>query len=298
MPSSLRPITCGPSIHQALHRLSTHPGAYEAPVGRESNVGRSWPHKCGLRVQAFCIFLPPCVVIALFSLLAVEARLFDRATWDGYLATLRPVEDDDIAWWKDNLGVLPPPIGSLAAIPPVLPARDGNRDHPDGGRGTDGESAIQLNRIKVFEREGVVSQAIEAQGSHIFWGRALGGSDGRYAFRLGVTIPFVLVERVFECDQVGGATATHLTYPSGPGWEKRPRWMPLLLGSVLLGAALALPLAVAYVAMLRLIRKLVRRWRGGCAHCGYDLSGQQGQIQRCPECGTACARSCDPATVE
>lgn len=45
----------------------------------------------------------------------------------------------------------------------------------------------------------------------------------------------------------------------------------------------------ALVAPVRLaLRRAIRRRRGQCAACGYDLRGLSAEASRCPECGAAC----------
>lgn len=73
--------------------------------------------------------------------------------------------------------------------------------------------------------------------------------------------------------------------PEWPGVQRnaspriplRPMWAAVLLNAVLLG--LPLHLAFAYYGM----RRTLRRRRGQCVHCGYDL--RNSPQQRCSECG-------------
>ena len=47
----------------------------------------------------------------------------------------------------------------------------------------------------------------------------------------------------------------------------------------------------ASVLVARRVRGALRRRRGQCVACGYDLRGSPATSDRCPECGTACARA-------
>ena len=68
-------------------------------------------------------------------------------------------------------------------------------------------------------------------------------------------------------------------FRTGGGMTVVPFWLPVLI------SLLAVTSAMAPVA-----RRLQRRYRGLCLHCGYDL---RASTDRCPECGTAI-----PAKVE
>ena len=60
----------------------------------------------------------------------------------------------------------------------------------------------------------------------------------------------------------------------------------------IVGATLAvMGAAVAWFVVrgcVTLVRAHVRRWRGQCEQCGYDLTGIDSG--RCPECGSKAAR--------
>ncbi len=56
-------------------------------------------------------------------------------------------------------------------------------------------------------------------------------------------------------------------------WIVFPFWLPTLL----------LTLLSAVPVVQGPVRRLVRRWRGCCMVCGYDLTGNRSG--RCPECG-------------
>ena len=65
----------------------------------------------------------------------------------------------------------------------------------------------------------------------------------------------------------------------------RPNWSALLLNAILLG----LPVHIAFASWG--IRRVLRKRRGLCMRCGYDLRGAVGPDAVCPECGTTRPRS-------
>jgi hypothetical protein len=65
----------------------------------------------------------------------------------------------------------------------------------------------------------------------------------------------------------------------------RPLWPGFAINTIFYAAVLWIVFAAPGV-----IKRLRRRRRGQCIHCGYDLRGQSGSgngAQRCPECGKA-----------
>ena len=67
--------------------------------------------------------------------------------------------------------------------------------------------------------------------------------------------------------------------PNLQGWLLGIPYWPL--------AAVASAYAAAIVR--RRVRAALRRHRGQCIACGYDLRGSSATSDRCPECGTTCA---------
>jgi hypothetical protein len=84
-----------------------------------------------------------------------------------------------------------------------------------------------------------------------------------------------------------GGIALHVSQTPGTfiGTEHvlplRPSWPGFAVNTALYAAATWL----VFFAAPRLLRRLTRRLRGLCAHCGYDLRGQPAKSTRCPECG-------------
>jgi hypothetical protein len=74
-----------------------------------------------------------------------------------------------------------------------------------------------------------------------------------------------------------------------PGWsppDHRGRRLPLR--PIALGLTVNTALCTLVLWLLELLltsRRRLRRWRGRCLACGYDLRGAE--HERCPECGTA-----------
>lgn len=100
--------------------------------------------------------------------------------------------------------------------------------------------------------------------------------------------PFLCMEgREFQID---GAESEHRLAPV-PNWPKvnrdgldrvplQPIWSGLLLNALVLGIP-----AHIYFGWFA-IRRGVRRYRGLCLKCGYDLRGASIANAMCPECGT------------
>lgn len=212
--------------------------------------------------------------------------VFFNITSQGFRLTHTIPDDKDLTWWRDNVGVPPPPFAPLSAAPPLLPGRPGSflYLHSDGGRGSDGGSLTALSSMRAFARQGIVAHKIEASGSTLLWGQALGGADGRYAFRMGVALPVVLVERVFIYSRSDGSSPSQVTGPMGPGWQSRPRWGAIAIVAAVLGVLAAVLLQGAWSASCTLRRAKSRR-KGQCPHCVYELNGLMDSTCQCPECG-------------
>src|SRR5205814_6005727 len=67
-----------------------------------------------------------------------------------------------------------------------------------------------------------------------------------------------------------------------------PRWFYLphipIWPGLILDTAFFTALALGLVRGPALVRRWLRRWRGACPRCGYDLRGAR---EVCPECGRA-----------
>jgi hypothetical protein len=72
--------------------------------------------------------------------------------------------------------------------------------------------------------------------------------------------------------------AASFGHPRVISW--RPLWPGFAINTIFCAAALWFIFAIPGV-----VKRLRRRAKGRCIHCGYDLRGQTAESKKCPECG-------------
>lgn len=207
------------------------------------------------------------------ALVAADSLIFAYGTFDGSTIVASLPNDEDITWWKNRVGAEPKPSSARFSPPEAPPARAGTWFHKNGGMGAAGFYAIPA-----IPYRGMIAYEIEvahASKYPMIQGRALASED-KCAYRMGVALPYVMVERSFVCAQ--GASPPH---PAEGGWQTRivPAGFAANVG--LLVAIVAMPI-LAISILLRDGRSIIRIARSRCARCGYILLKEQ---DRCPECG-------------
>lgn len=201
----------------------------------------------------------------------VDYVVFLWGTWDPWRMSFATPRDEDLAWWRANVGPLPPETMGGALTAPTVPSRPRGA----GANGAPGAPGIRLpHGVGVYRMD-------------TGWPMIDGGvlvSPTVHAWRAGVNLPGgMVVER--RCVVGPGLTPPH---PSSGGW--RMRVLPTGLALNTLYAAgpvcvVVMTLIWGYGAAFRRIRGRIRRVRGQCPGCGYMEGPSPGDT--CPECGCA-----------
>jgi hypothetical protein len=128
---------------------------------------------------------------------------------------------------------------------------------------------------------GQMSRVLRQQGPDGF-GRAIEDARGWPFLALWCTLERTPNARRGRAEAVSGGFALPQSWGKGAGGTRAlphtPIWHGLALDIAFWGAA-----SWAGVATLRATRTGVRRWRGRCFRCGYELRGTP--LPCCPECG-------------
>jgi hypothetical protein len=211
---------------------------------------------------------------------AIDSIVFLFLTKDGPAIVISTVTEEDEAWWKANLGELPPKSMGLFHSPSAFEARSGTWLHPRGGHGGRGGDIYSQH----FPQSLVAHTIHPHPDRSEYWplrGRVLTGADGRIAYRLGSPLPFDIRERVYMTS-IGEEFVPN---PVDERWQVRFRPLGYLANAALYFLVLGLPI------YLRDARATLRIARGRCTSCGYPLRDLPGP--RCPECGCALVGSSD-----
>jgi hypothetical protein len=206
------------------------------------------------------------VVSIVLVLLLADLVLFAVTTHDGPSMVPVQAEEGDIVWWNRHVGTTP--RVDLIQVPPpeAFSGSPGNWLRKDGGHGGDGVAVTPLALHK-----GLAAYRVEGAGalSGFVRGRVLASED-HCAYRVGVALPFVMLER------------SHLALQGQPPPPLSEDWQRNLLPAGLLGNATILFLLIGMPFLYSDFVSLTRIWRRRCAGCGHMLLESQ---SRCPECG-------------
>ncbi|MCH8825163.1 MAG: hypothetical protein IH984_16840 [Planctomycetes bacterium] len=221
----------------------------------------------GARLEIFAaLFLGILGSVAI--VFVVDYVLFVGGTWSGWQMVTNSVSRDDIAWWKSQVGPLPPPTNTgFFVLPTPITGLNGFN-----GNSTVGATGRQLP-------DGLLSLNIVSESKSIQGGVLL--SRTKYAWHIGVELPGGMA---FERVYIGmpGYTPSH---PALWGWHFRILPIGLAVNSLFAAG----PLLVIVILLSRptaktlyRIRAKFRRSRGQCEACAYILIAEQ---KVCSECG-------------
>lgn len=232
---------------------------------RSAAGGKCAPWRMPLRV----------VIVTVLSLIgsaaiviAADHLLFVRGTWSGWRLALEVANHDDATWWQSCVGTIP------------LSRRDATFVAPATISGLDSANGDSYPTPETGPRPfGLNAYRLRASSSFIHGGVLI--SPDTHAWRIVVNLPGgPVLERTYLAQP--GQTPLH---PIIGGWQVKVLPVGLLLNTLLFAAPLAILVIAGSRVWFRIcdsVRGALRRARGQCRSCRYELL--EGQAI-CPECG-------------
>ena len=199
--------------------------------------------------------------------LTADYFLLRIGTWSAWTTVSYHPSHDDVAWWKSQVGPLPPPTTTGGMVmPPIVRGRDGSTG------GAVGLSGSRLN-------QGLINVRMKTASAWIRGGVLV--SARKHAWHIGVELPGGMA---FERIYIGppGVAPKHPTYGT---WDFRILPIGLAINSLFVAGPLCVLVTVLAWATARAFRRIMgidRRARGQCEVCAYVLIAGQNP---CPECG-------------
>ena len=200
--------------------------------------------------------------------LVTDYFLFVSGTWSGWQMVSQLPSHDEIAWWKSQVGPLPPPTTSrFIVLPATIRGLDGsNANGMAGGSGSrlsDGLRSVRMRSESKWIRGGVLV------------------SPTKHAWHIGVELPGGMAfERIYI-----GLPGVAPAHPALGGWDFRVLPIGLAINSLFVAGPLFVLVALLARPTARTFRRIKagrRRARGQCEVCAYVLLVGQNP---CPECG-------------
>lgn len=220
-----------------------------------SSIGRKVKNTI---VELFLTFLGAALIV-----FVVDYFMLVNGTWSGWQKVSQHPSLDDIAWWKSQVGPLPPPSSTGVIVQPA------------NVRGINGASVTGAAPITSRLIEGLLSVKLKTESKWIRGGVLV--SPTKHAWHIGVQLPGGMAFQRYYIGTPGLAPK----HPAFWSWDFRILPIGLAINS-LYAAAPFIVIVTIFLRVFRRIRARIRRARGQCEACAYILIAEQ---KVCSECG-------------